>query len=398
MSHADARLLRSFGAILGAALIAGCGTAPSLPPQSPAPAGAGETPGPPLVLEHVADSPILHGDAVAASALVALPGGGFLLYKQADIAGGGALLRSTDGRAWDAVDARASGLDVGTIVAMAATASTVMVLATLQPPVENDAGTPERAEWTSADGIAWSRVPQPAFLAFGTRDIVGSAKGFAALGDPPRTVLISGLDGRHWQTTELPIAPGVRASLNQVTEAGDGFLAVGTVEGRSAAWRWAGTAWLPVRLPATDEISRIVVSHGRIVVTGSNEAADPSDPTIIVLTAIAWESVDLGATWADAGLTIEGGADLRVFAFAGGFLAVLAPSPAAASATLTAWRSTRPDTWDPVSLADAGTGWDLPLASGVAVSGHRVVLAGNTVGTGGGGDRVVVWVGDLVAP
>ena len=54
--------------------------------------------------------------------------------------------------------------------------------------------------------------------------------------------------------------------------------------------------------------------------------------------------------------------------------------------------------WDPVTLADGGRGFDRPLISGLAVDGRRVVLAGSTVGTGAGGDRLVVWTGDVTAP
>lgn len=397
MSHADARLLRGAGAILGALLIAACGTAPKSPTQSPSPTGAGETPGPPLVLEHVPDGPALRGDAVGGPQLVALPGGGFLMHRSEDMPGGGALLRSADGRTWDLVDARAAGLDAGAIVALAANGSTVMVLGTLQPRTGDGVEEPEIVEWTSADGVSWTRAPtEPTFQAFRARDIVGSARGFAALGDPPGTILVSAPDGRRWQSTDVPLAPGTGASVEQVTPTGDGFLAVGRQGGRSEVWRWAGAAWIPLRLPATDAISRILVSGGRIVVSGTIEGPDPADPSSTIASDIAWESPDAGTTWIGTGLPLENGADLGVFALDRGFLAVLASHDG--DQPLTAWRSVAVGAWEPVALADAGRGWDRPLASALAVSGQRVVLAGHTVGTGGGGDRVVVWVGDLGAP
>jgi hypothetical protein len=112
--------------------------------------------------------------------------------------------------------------------------------------------------------------------------------------------------------------------------------------------------------------------------------------------AVAWQSIDGGTSWATSGLPLDAGPDVRVFALDGGFLAVLAPIDS--ELPLSTWRSSRPGTWEPVALENGGAGWERPLVAALALSGRRVVLAGNTVGTGGGGDRVVVWTGDTTAP
>jgi hypothetical protein len=234
------------------------------------------------------------------------------------------------------------------------------------------------------------------FRVFGAQQFVGSPLGFAVVGDARLTVLMSGPDGRQWRRTDLPVPPGARGSVDQVARAGDGFLAVGTVEGRSAAWRWAGAGWLSLPIVATDSVSSIVTDDERIIVTGMKEIPDPVRPDLTTLAALAWESTDGGITWGTAGLALDGIGDIRVLAMDGGFVAVLAPP--SSEKPLSAWRSTRPGTWEPVTLGGTGGGFDRPLISAMAVSGRRVVLAGNTVGTGGGGDRVIVWVGETTAP
>jgi hypothetical protein len=391
--------------MIGAALIAGCGASAASPTPAPAaqtvtpsPSGPDRHPGPPSTFERVADSPTLHGDAVLAPRLAALPNGMFLMLKAEDIPSGGVLLCSADGRTWGRVDTSASGLGPGAILDLAANATVAVIIGTTEPLTGTGTDTPVAVEWTSVDGIAWIPVPGAAtsFGVFGAQHIVGSPLGFAVVGDAPLTVLMSGPDGRQWRRTDLPVPAGARGSVDQVAPAGDGFLAVGTVEGRSAAWRWAGAGWLSLPLVESDAISSVVTDDERIIVTGTKEIPDPVKPDLTTVAALAWQSADGGITWGSAGLALDGIGDIRVFPMDGGFIAVLAPP--SSDKPLSAWRSTRPGTWEPVTLGDPGRGWDRPLVSAMAASGHRVVLAGNTVGTGAGGDRVVVWVGDTTAP
>ena len=410
-----ARTRPAFAAALAAVVIVAVGLALGLRPggflaspgasptptasQTPVPSSPGpdRRPGPPTALERVADDPTLHGDAVGPPRLVALPGGTFLMLKAEDIPGRGVLMRSDDGRTWDQVDASASGLDAGAIVDMAANETAVVILGTTEPMTGTGTEIPNVAEWTSADGVTWTRAPDAGALrAIGARDIVGSSRGFAAVGDAPLAILLSGPDGRQWRQTELPVPPGARGSVSQVAPTADGFLAVGTVEGRSAAWRWDGSGWSRLPFDEAATVWNVVANDGRIIVTGTIETPDPVKPDQTTVAAIAWQSTDGGTTWGSTGLALGGITDARVFAMDGGFLAVL--SPGDSREPLSAWRSIRPGAWEPVTLADGGTGYDRPGVGALALSGRRVVLAGNTVGTGAGGDRVVVWIGDTTAP
>jgi hypothetical protein len=399
-------------AVVGIALIAGCVSGPvspspvSPPPVSPALAssapgpsssGSDARPGVQAALERVPDSPTLHGDAVGGPRLVTLPGGGFLMLKKEDMPSGGSLLRSDDGRTWRPVDARSSGLDAGAIEDLAASATTVVILGTAQPLSGTGTDVPELLEWTSADGVTWTRVPDAGPLqAIGAGGIVGSPQGFAAVGDARLTILLSGPDGRTWRATDVPVAQGARGSVDEVAPTGDGFLAVGTVEGRSVLWRWAGAGWFPVPLARTDAISSVVAGDGRIIVTGTIETPDPLKPDQPVVGAVAWQSVDDGVTWTTTGLALGGITDIAVFAIGGAFLAVLSPGDWRRPST--AWQSIRPGAWEPVTFAAADDGQGRPFVSALAMSGRRVVLAGNTVGTGAGGDRVIVWIGDTTGP
>ena len=402
MAQVDRRLRRGIAAILGAALLTGCGSGPATPtppPATPAPSSAAPVlrPGPPASLDRVADGPTLHGDAVTGPRLVAVPGGTFLMLKSEDMPTGGVLLRSGDGRTWAQVDASRTGLDAGAIADMAASDTTVVILGTTEPMSGDSTQVLTQGEWTSTDGTTWTRVPDAAALqAFGALNLVGSPAGFVLLGSEPLGILMSGPDGRQWRHMTLPVPAGANGSLNQVVPTTDGYLAVGTINGRSAAWRWNHAGWSGLPFVNTDSITSIVANDERILVAGSVEVPDPVNPNDPRLTSVAWQSTDGGATWGATGLALDGIGDIRLFAVGGGFLAVL--SPTVVERQLSAWRSVSAGTWEPVTLANGGTGWDRPLAGVMALSGRRVVLAGNTVGTGAGGDRVVIWYGDTTAP
>jgi len=392
VSRATSRTRRGAAAVLGAVLVAGC----SAGPASPSPV-TDARPAPPAALERVADDPILHGSAVGAPGLVTLPDGTFLMHLADDVPNGGVLLRSGDGRAWAHADEAARGLDAGAILEMAANDTAVVILGAAEPMTGTGSGSPTAMAWTSADGTTWKRVAAGGVLGTaGARTIVGSPRGFASVGDARLTVLLSGPDGRQWRATELPVAAGARASVELVAPVWNGFIATGTVEGRSVMWRWDGSTW--VRLPFDQEasISHVISVAGRVIATGMVETPDPANPDQATVATLAWESTDGGSTWHDTGLPLDGVNTISVFAVEAGFLAVLAPADW--RKPLTAWRSTGPGIWEGVTITDAGDDQDRPLAAALAVSGRRVVLAGNTVGTGAGGDRVVVWTGDSTAP
>lgn len=391
------------GVLLGAVLIAGCGTtpAPSAPASSPAASSTPAVdvrPGPPAAFEHVPDGPTLHGSAVGRPRLVVLPDGSFLMLMSQDIARRGDLLRSDDGRTWHKLDVKAAGLDAGAIIDLAANDTVVAVLGSTGPL----AGTgtedvPDLGEWTSTDGRTWTRAQDGGTLrAFGASQLVGSSGGFAAVGDASTAILLSGADGRGWRRTELPVPFGARGDVGRVVPFGEGFLAAGSVGVQSALWRWDGTRWSRLPLGATDSFLEVAGIDDRLMVAGSTETPDPVTPDQSIVAAFAWESANGGQTWIRSGLPLDGITEIGVFAIDGWFLALLSPNDQ--QARLTAFRSLAPGTWEPVSLGDGGTGFERPYVSALARSGRRVVLAGNTVGTGAGGDRVVIWVGDATAP
>jgi hypothetical protein len=354
------------------------------------------SPAPPLALERVPDTPALHGPAITAPTVVGLPDGTFLMLRAQDTVTRGVLLRSDDGRIWDQVDARRSGLDAGAILDLAANPTAMVVLGRMKPIPETGEELADQAEWTSADGATWTRAPGGAALrAFGAREIVAASHGFAAFGAARLTILVSGADGWEWRPTELPLASDTRGYFERVAGAGTGFVAVGGEEGGSAAWRWDSRSWSRLPLERTAPNSDIVATDARIIVTGSIDAADGSNPGQIQLAAVAQESIDTGTTWHATGLELREIAVARVFAVEAGFLAVL--YPADPRQPLSAWWSSRPGSWEPVTLGGGG-GSDQPAVTTVAVNGRRVVMAGISGDTGAGGDRVVVWIGNLNVP
>jgi hypothetical protein len=320
------------------------------------------------------------------------------MLKSEDVPDGGALLRSDDGRTWTQVDASSSGLDAGAILDLAAGDTTAVILGATKPRTGDGNEPVELAEWTSSGGMTWARAQGEASVLtdFGTRSIVGSARGFAAVGDASLMILVAGPDGHQWRSTEVPVPPGARGRIEQIVSTADGFLAVGAIDDRSAVWRWAGAGWFRTALVPSDAITSVAGTGARIIVTGARETPDPRDPDRITLAAIAFESADGGTTWSPSTLKLDGITDVGVLAIGSGFLAVL--YPADPQKQLSMWRSVRPGVWEPVELRKAGAGPDQALMSAIAVSERRVVLVGNTVGTGAGGDRVVVWVGDTTAP
>lgn len=341
----------------------------------------------------MADGPILHGDSVGRPNLVALPGGGFLMLKAEDMPKGGVLLRSDDGRTWNKVDASGSGLDVGHLEYMAANETTAVILGTLEPLTGTGDESLELFEWTSPDGVTWTRAPEDTvWRDFGGGSITGSPRGFVSRADARWTILMSGPDGWPWQRTDVPVPPGATGSLTGVGPVGDGYRAVGDVDGRFAMWRWDGGGWFRQPLDDLDGMMSVTESGERMIGSGDVETPDPRHPGQTRLTGVAWESTDGGTTWGDTGLPLDGTNDVGVIPMDGGFLALVYPGDP--DEPFSALRSIRSGVWEPVTLDAGARGSERPLVGVMAVSGTRVVLAGSTVGTGGGGDRVVIWTGD----
>jgi hypothetical protein len=337
---------------------------------------------------------MLHGPAVGAPTVVALPDGTFLMLRSQDTPVRGVLLHSDDGRTWKEVDRRGSGLDAGAIVDLAANETGAVILGRMKPMTGTGEEVADQAVWTSADGRAWSRATSTASLrAVGARDVIASSEGFAAIGEPSQTVLVSGAGGRgEWRPTEVANEPASQAVVESVARAGNGFIATGSIDARPVAWRWRAGSWSRLNLDQAQSISGVVATESRMIVAGSSEQPNPANPDVPTFVAVGRESIDGGATWSETRLPLDGMRDVTVFLMDGAFLAVL--YPADLRAPLTAWLSMQPGSWEPVALGGPGPPEGLAVSS-VAVSGRRVVMAGFDVGTGAGGDKVTVWVGDL---
>src|SRR5689334_1328193 len=105
--------------------------------ESPA-AGRSSQPDPMQVglhLQHVPDANVLHGD-VSRPRVVALPGGGFLLYMREDLPNGGRLFGSDDGTVWTPLGARQLP-PIPRLSDIAATSTAVVAIGQDLPP---DAG------------------------------------------------------------------------------------------------------------------------------------------------------------------------------------------------------------------------------------------------------------------
>lgn len=385
--------------LVGVVLLAGCGAAPApvAPSASSGPSVAGADDGPRF--ERAPDADVLHGDAVFAPDLVAVPGGGFLMVMNEDMPNGGTLLRSEDGRTWtpiDVADRVAAGLGAAAITDIAATGSTILLTGTDKP---FDPEAPRRlpAAWTTAEGTTWTRLAELGVLqATGSWSVTGSPVGFAATNDERLEVLIAGPDATAWRRTEVPVPAGLRASVGQVAPLDDGFIALGVIEGEAVAWRWNGAGWRRLILGLGGDPSAVSASGSRLVITGYHEEADPAKPAddgATIMRAVAWESADGGGTWVTSPLPIGERSDVEVLSAGGGrFVAVVGPSDA--SGGTAAFWSTEPGIWTEIPFDDPSAD-DWVLISRIAISGGRVVLAGSTVGTGAGGDRIGVWTADL---
>jgi hypothetical protein len=336
---------------------------------------------------------VLHGPAVTAPTVVTLPDGTFVMLRGQDTPVRGVLLHSDDGRTWKEVDRQGSGLDAGAIVDLAANDTGAVILGRMKPMTGTGEDVPDQAVWTSADGRTWRRAPSTERLrAIGARDIIASSEGFAATGEPSLTILVSGPGGREWRASQVSDEP-VGGLVERVAPAGKGFIAIGTIDALTVAWRWRAGSWSRLRLDQAEPISGVVATESRMIVAGSNEHSNPGNPDQPTFVAVGRESIDGGTTWSELGLPLAGMSDVTVFLVDDGFLAVL--YPADFRAPLTAWLSMQPGSWEPVALGDGPGPPDGPAVSSVAVSGRRVVMAGFDVGTGAGGDKVTVWVGDL---
>jgi hypothetical protein len=392
-----ARFGPTFVAFLAAALVAGCAS----PGPSPAERTSGNTMGPQdaqatgqhdplqdgLRLRHVADEAVLHGVAVGRPRVVALPGGGFLLLMHEDVPNGGRLFGSDDGTVWTPLSARQLP-PVPRLSDIAATSTAVVVIGEDLPP---DAGVsePNIHAFRSGDGLAWEPVSGLAALRVviaGT--LAGGESGFAAIGGAPDTIAVAGPEGGGWTTSRMPA--GGEPSVWGITAADPGFIAWGTANRTTTAWRVDGSHWESIHLP-TDAVEPIDIAWAgtRGVVSGWDPKT-ANDPDAIPKPA-AMETTDGGHTWAAVPTDLTGIDTLVTVGAPGAIYLFEYPNGGGAHAIGTVGDIG----WQEVTVEPPGIAGDSAYIASIAVSGRRVVAAGNTVGTGAGGDRVVIWTGQL---
>jgi hypothetical protein len=286
--------------IPSASLPASAGPAESSAPSGPpAPAGF-TTPAPPDVAatwSGLAWRRLPADDALAGVRSMLHWSGGFLAVGDAVGAGDTSstpVWRSSDGATWQGVSAPfgPSALVIG----MGELGSSLVVL-TLQGGPNACSGDTELSCWTpsgplaawrSSDGATWTHGPGPDFSLVPECGTCGVDIPVVAFGAPGVFVVASspdGLqaalspDGATWQ----PLASGALPSTfapSDVEAAGDGFVAVGELDGdvsRAAAFGSAdGLAWRRLHVPDPDSgsntgttVSRLFVGSGGMLATGS---------------------------------------------------------------------------------------------------------------------------------
>lgn len=231
----------------------------------------------------------------------------------------GLIWTSKDGRTWT-VDANISAFEHASPRRVLVAASHLMVIGTYAAPVLGGEGVAVPTIWTSADGVAWTRVVGgvPDLVVQGRPGFVGfyRAEGRAAGSNPP--TFMQSADGTHWSRASGAVTGWVQ---DLVATPDGGALAVGWMDGPPAAdggptfdamaWHSAnGLVWTGPTKIATgaDAMSVVATSRGYLVVGSNNQ-----QPAL-------WSSPD-GATWRQEMIgTVGGGALPRIFIVPGGFL------------------------------------------------------------------------------
>ncbi len=150
--------------------------------------------------------------------------------------------------------------------------------------------------WNSSDGATWTRDPSPSGRGYddiralvgarGTAILVGSTRG--------REVLLASGDGRVWtEAAGLDAALDRQPFIADTIDAGDGYVAVGSIGSESAIWRSPdGRTWTPVTpfVPSGVDIfrfERVLRTTAGLVALASSDA---------VAGGPSWNSPD-GVTW-----------------------------------------------------------------------------------------------------
>jgi len=274
----------------------------------------------------------------------------------------------------------------------------------------SDAAGLDAAVWTSADGVAWSRVPHDDAVFGGYHNqvmesVVAGGPGLVAVGwdlsgSDGEPAVWTSADGLTWARISGPVAPraGDQTMLS-VAMCGPGLVAVGDeyVSGSldAAVWTSAdGLTWSQVPRDeaafggADAQAMQSVTAGGPgFVAVGYDYAGGDAD-------AAVWTSAD-GVTWSrvphdEALFGGDGDQTVEQAAVAGPGLVAVGGSFLGEDEAPLVWWSSDGAAWNllPADEAMVGEGWAGMAA--VVVGGPGLVAAG--VGGTGEGSNAVVWV------
>ena len=260
--------------------------------------------------------------------------------------------------------------------------------------------------WRSSDGRAWELVDAATGLdrPADVLDVAATDDGWVAVGalrtgadpasGPFAGVAWHSTDGTSWTLTELP--PGADAEVRSVAAVGEQVVATGDVGGQPAAWRSEpGGSWerLDVAVAGGEGIGPLadVAARGdRLVATASAEDADFQRSVVVT-------SDDLGDSWTLALVELEVEyptveADADGFSIVGSRFLDSFASPEACYEDIDACRSdadpvvlrsTDGTAWEAIDVSDLGSSDYLRVYALAAADGRTLVL--------GSEERVQVW-------
>jgi hypothetical protein len=170
-------------------------------------------------------------------------------------------------------------------------------------------GVPGPVVLTSANGTTWRPAAGNIAAGLGKISVVSAAagpRGYVILG---KLAVQGGCVADVWWSANLTSwtrahdVNGTKGSSQTLAVAAlaDGFVSVGSHNGRPAAWVTSdGTTWRTIVLsgPANAQLNQIAVSGPRVVATGGSDGQGDGSA------AFAVSSPDGGATWQQAGLRL----------------------------------------------------------------------------------------------
>jgi hypothetical protein len=167
------------------------------------------------------------------------------------------------------------------------------------------------AMWTSADGLAWSRVTPPAdFTSATVYTVEGGTAGFIATGimkDSVTQGLWISPDGRSWHSVALPKSVFGEVVVQGATGFGGGYVLSGAIRGDDGCggpryvtpslwWSPGGTAWTRATLPGAAPVADSWMTVTKVSDQALMAIANEWDAATQVSSIKVWLTAD-GRTW-----------------------------------------------------------------------------------------------------